>query len=220
MSSTSRGGQRLADDFYETPAESVVPLLRWLGDRLHKSFRILDPCAGRGAILRVCYEHDFGVIGMELDPDRAAVCDATYGCKNANALDKSIEWPVHDAIVTNVPFSLSDEFLERILASGKPAAVLHRMAFAAGQERSAFWKAHPAGMGVLPTRPNFTKYLRWHKGMPGRACRLDVQHTKNGKCARPQGHDGDCLTCSGDSADYAWFVWGMHLDKEWERLEP
>lgn len=64
MSSTARGGQRSPADFYETVAwgtyhlvnalvENCTSLLREPGDK--KVVRILEPCAGKGAIVRAGY---------------------------------------------------------------------------------------------------------------------------------------------------------------------
>lgn len=54
MSSTNRGGYRMADDFYATPTWAVDAVLRRL---LMPGLRILEPSAGRGAIVRALLAH-------------------------------------------------------------------------------------------------------------------------------------------------------------------
>lgn len=189
MSSTNRGAQRRADDFYETPAwvtRAIVPYLA-----LCACDTVLDPCAGRGALLRgiraqVLPGSRVEFRGLELDADRAACCLA-HGLDGVEVADALVApWPAHRVCVMNPPFSLALEFVQRALdhadASGTVAALM-RLAMLASQKRASFWRACPADVYVLPKRPSFT---------------------------------GDGRS---DSADYAWFVWGPGRGGRWRVLD-
>jgi len=165
MSATGRSDVRRADDFYATPAFCTRAIL----PRLSPFSTALDPCAGEGAILKVL---DDSVLkkrwskywGIELDHKRAMQCrQVANGCTHADALTCPNHWWLDvnepfDLIITNPPFSLAQEFIEKALASGaKEIAFLLRLNFLGSQKRAAFWKKHPCEIYVLPKRPSFTE---------------------------------------------------------------
>lgn len=218
MSSTNRGGQRLADDYYATPSfatRAIIPHLNWI-----KAKTVLDPCAGDGAILREarsCHP-EVEARGIELDPVRANKAGCHCYCMDALTTD----WGSPDITIFNPPFLLSQEFIDKALRErprGGEVAVLMRLGMLAGQERATFWRFSPADIYVLAKRPNFTEYLRYSKEAGEKPCGFAVPNTKNGTCKRPFGHEGDCLTCGGDSADYCWAVWGPGMVGRWSRLD-
>lgn len=122
---------------------------------------VLDPCAGEGAILKVCREAGYLTKGIELDPQRADECAtvASEGCLAADALADSLPW-WGDLVVTNPPYRLALEFIKSYLlwAEGKKeGAFLLRLNFLGSQKRASFFKQHPPDVYVLPKRPSFTE---------------------------------------------------------------
>jgi len=216
MSSTNRGATRERDDFYETPAwatKLVLPVLGGVAGRV-----VLDPFAGRGAILDVCTEEDAcETLAFEKDPDRARMCSArnrTVRCADTfeafSPGDFGIGGEFHavDLIVTNVPFSRALEAVKWCIATGRPTAVLLRLAFLASLERAAFHRKHPADVFVLARRPSFLtreQKKRLHEEALARWRESGVTHDKR---PTPPGTD---------SCDYAWFVWGRDGGR-WEVL--
>jgi hypothetical protein len=193
MSSTNRGAQREPDDFYETPAwatRAILPHLPWHSP---SSTVVLDPFAGRGAILDVVHRTQrANLYGIELDPGRAEACArlaevmtgdafAPQGWAPALSFSPITQW----TIITNPPYSRAQEAVERGLveigAEGTMAMLL-RLPWLASQKRAPLHRAHPADLFVLPRRPSFTG-----KGT--------------------------------DSADYAWFVWGPGRGGRWSILD-
>lgn len=67
----------MTDDlqFYPTPSAVTSALLRRIGC----PERVVDPCAGDGAILRVCQDLGIETSGVEIDPGRAAAAGVHCG---------------------------------------------------------------------------------------------------------------------------------------------
>lgn len=162
MSSTNRGGQRNADDFYRTEHHVTRGVLRHL-----TRGPILDPCCGDGAILDAAKEtwglSTMQLCGIEIDEPRGmATREKGYVCGVRDALHET-SWP-HEwrrLIITNPPFSLAEDFVRRALAEAKPVggtvAMLLRLAFLESVKRGAFHKEHPSDVYVLSKRPSFTE---------------------------------------------------------------
>lgn len=193
MSATGRGAERRADDFYETPGWCTRAILPHLlpADRCG-DMKILDPCAGTGAILREIYKsgQSYSLLdGVEIDEERARACEANgIRCGWGDALNGKILIPKGgidlDLIITNPPYSLAREFLDVCLSSGtRVVAFLLRINFLGSQDRADWHRAHPCKLYVLPRRPSFTGG-------------------------------------GTDATEYAWFVWGEgHEPGTWEILD-
>ena len=146
------------NDFFETPAwcvDLVAPHLN-----LHKARKILEPCAGNGAIIRALSRHRMGIKWGAVDirevcrnplaSTGAAVEICDYLCTGFCF--------VADLVVTNPPFSLAQEFVERALETqpGAVVAMLLRVAFLASEERSDLLRRYPPDVLIIPNRPSFT----------------------------------------------------------------
>jgi hypothetical protein len=192
MSATGLSDVRRADDFYETPAWCTKAILAEVG--AGSRHFVLDPCAGRGAILDVIWNtRRFDKVGgIEL---RLAHAEHTpirgYEIEVRDALDPERSWGKPDLIVMNPPFKLAMQFVQRALVEilprglGRPGdvAALLRLNWLGSQGRAAFHRRYPADIFVMPRRPSFT---------------------------------GDGAT---DSIDYAWFVWGEGRGNRWAVLD-
>ena len=115
------------DDLYETPVEATLALLRAEKIPTH----VWEPAAGRGAIVNVLRDHGHMVYASDLidyeQLDQLARVDflleyrAPVGC---------------DAIVTNPPYRLVDEFVRHaIKLAPKKVCFLLRLAYLEGISR-------------------------------------------------------------------------------------
>jgi hypothetical protein len=198
MSATNRGTKRKPYDFYETPAWCTEKLLPYLPHPIGKRLKILEPTAGKGAIIKVLrqrYNYMHFILGNELDannlPDLEASGVSTI--RSGNIFDftniepeqnKTIRTPMQmpracppkfDLIIGNPPYSLAQECIQHCLKhwlgyNGQLIFLL-RINFLGSKKRHTFWQNHPpAKLYVLSKRPSFTG-----KGT--------------------------------DATEYAWFVW-------------
>ena len=139
MSSTNRGAERQPHDLYPTPAPAIDALL----NVMHYSplIRFHEPCKGAGAIY-----------------DRVDCANKSY-CEISEGIDY-LQRVVHftgDLIITNPPFSLALEFLQKSLQEADTVVYLLRLNFLGSQKRKAFWQANPPShVLVLSKRPCFT----------------------------------------------------------------
>jgi len=60
-----------------------------------------------------------------------------------------------DCIITNPPYSLKDEFIERCYEHGKPFALLMPLTALEGQKRQALFKKNGISLLIPPKRINF-----------------------------------------------------------------
>lgn len=161
--STIDTGLRSDHDFYETPAWMTRALLRahpaiLLGPAIHPAIgrgpaAILEPCCGRGAIVRELQAAGALVFTNDLDRRHGAMthCDATragYWTVKAPA----VEW-----VVTNVPFNVAFPLL--VLAHGFArvgvALLLRKTFLEPTEERGAWLALHPPTRIVGLPRHNF-----------------------------------------------------------------
>lgn len=139
MSSTNRGAERQRHDLYPTPAPPIDALLSVMSIPADIEFH--EPCRGAGAIY-----------------DRIPCGHKNY-CEINEGIDYLTYQPPRmvDLIVTNPPFSLALEFLQKSLRESVTVCYLLRLNFLGSQKRKAFWQANrPSHVLVLSKRPCFT----------------------------------------------------------------
>lgn len=175
-------------DYYPTPPGAIMSLMDTLSKyHINLGDRILEPCAGDGALLKHLWHPGAEIQAYDIDEahmpqlaehvaDGDIVC---YGTKDVLTLTQK-EFDYFDAIVTNPPFSITQEILEHILElrsksiymSGTHVIILQRLGFLGSQKRHDFWNKYPPdAVWALSKRPSFTG---------------------NGT----------------DAHEYAWFIWG------------
>jgi hypothetical protein len=154
MSATNRGAVRKADDFYATPTwltEAIVPHLKRYIPK-----RILEPAAGEGAITQVL---------ARVWPDAQVVAG---DIRTGQDIRTHKYDGLFDLVITNPPFLLAVEFIQRGLplrSKGGALVLLMRLNILGGQERADFWRTHgPAkyasrrvvrhSLARAPTPPN------------------------------------------------------------------
>jgi hypothetical protein len=125
------------DDF-QTPPHGVAPLLPFL----EKTWTIWEPAAGKGNITRYLRAHGLSVVSSDI--------------KNGSAFSFLTYRPREfDCIVTNPPFSLKNEFLERAYALGKPFAFLLPLTTLESRRRQDLFRRHGVQIVLFDRRLNF-----------------------------------------------------------------
>lgn len=156
MSATGRTrGQRDVDDFYATPAWAVHRILEkafpMVEDRIGEW---LDPCAGKGAIIRAC--KDLGVsarwTACELeDSYQGDLLDCTNRVLMGDFF--RVVPARYDVAIFNPPFPLAEQFVRACLPIATHVICLQRINWAA--KRAGLFGEFPPDVWMLPDRPAF-----------------------------------------------------------------
>lgn len=142
MSATNRGGNREPQDRYCTPAYCIDKLLNWLdlSTDTGKPLKFFEPCKGEGAIYDRIPTEDKGY------------CEIREG---SDYLTTKI-WDHKDIIITNPPYSLALEFLQKSLSEADTVVYLLRLNFLGSKQRKEFWEANPPShLLTITPRPRF-----------------------------------------------------------------
>lgn len=191
MSAKGRGTASTPFDYHPTPAWPVHRLLEYLTSSTElrtetiTNLRVLEPCAGDGAIIRACKSWSKGLSqlwgwgAMEIQERfRSSLEDAT-GIENVmigNSLNFNLK-PAAELIITNPPFALARQFIDCF--SYVPVSFwLLRVGFNSTPERVPWLRKLKPNIYQLPNRPAFTL-------------------NKDGKL-------------STDASEYAWFEFGKY----------
>jgi type I restriction-modification system DNA methylase subunit len=155
MSATNRGSVRSPNDYYRTPPYCTRAILPYIVVRYGST--VLDPCCGDGAVLDAVKAYHPGITtcGIEIDAERAAT--ARHDVVVGDALD--MRWPESSVIITNPPYSLAMQFVQRALREVQQwgtVAMLLRLNWLASQKRAAWLRNNTPSVYVLPKRPSFT----------------------------------------------------------------
>lgn len=226
MSSKGRGAESVESDFYATPSWATLAILNALSNGAPdwSPRRILEPTAGKGAIVKVLRQRfpGAGIDACELDRGRAgqlhdAGADSVF---TGDFADYDPKGRTYDLIITNPPFTVAIPIIERCFPHLSPHGLnvhLLRQAILASDKRVPFWRRHAAQQNILPRRPAFAASLKC-----GEKKKCGWARIQELEAARPE----VCLGCGGkvacttsDSADYAWFVFGSGVDREWRILD-
>lgn len=160
---------RWSMDFYATPPEAVKKLL---GKEIFSKF-VLEPACGEGHISKVLKETWHDVLSSD-------IIDRGYGDTLDFLDDRNFLESWHWDIITNPPFSKSQEFVEKslwLIRFGQKVAMLLRIQFLEGVKRNAMFKKFPPK----------TIYV----------------FSRNIRCAK----NGDFEHATGNASTYCWFVW-------------
>ena len=147
-SSTMIGGEsnqhgRNAADFYATPPECTIALLDEFG-WLFEGSRIWEPACGDGAISKVLEEHRLDVISTDLH-------DRGFGMEGMNFLTSDCHC---GSIITNPPFNLAEQFIERAAEKEVPFAMLLKATYwHAAKRNDLFNRTRPLAVMAMSWRP-------------------------------------------------------------------
>lgn len=140
---TGNKAGKMADrgfDFYASPYAALPPLLVAEGRKLPR--RIWEPAAGNGALVIPLRNRGFYVQATDIHdwgcPDCAGDVDFTAIIGDQYAMQMSSGGSY--GIVTNPPFSIIEEFVERAVSFAPYVAVLARLAFLESDRRMKWWK--------------------------------------------------------------------------------
>lgn len=181
LSGTSLAGmsttrERAQDDYYATPYQATEMLL----DEVKFVGNFLEPCVGGGHIVDVIkkYYPDECVYGVDL-------VDRGYpNTLVADFLKHDFLGQKFDNVVTNPPYSLAQEFLEKsveVINDGGKIAMFLKIQFLEGAKRREMFKKYPPKyIYVFSKRQN-----PWRNGSP----------------VDEKGKPWSSTMC------FAWFVW-------------
>mgnify|MGYP003131718950 FL=1 len=165
MSSTNRGTQRNADDYYVTPHWLIEDFLAAFAENNmlvcspDENPRVLDPSAGGCEQYPMSYptvleKHGFTVESWDIREDSRA------NLTGVNFLNvPSYESRKYDMIITNPPFNQAQAFTEHALemvCEGGLVIMLQRLNWLGSQKRKPMWQKLPlAAVYVHSKRPGF-----------------------------------------------------------------
>jgi hypothetical protein len=230
MSSTSRGGVREVDDFYETQPEAAVPMIdRLRGTSLPSAPVIVEPMAGRGALVRLLREAwpKAVIIANELNEERAGELERAGAdvVLRGNMFRQGFRREVIAAAggrtphlaFTNPAFSLAQECQRDLVAWCPRVDLLQRLGWLGSQDRLPFWVQQRYDLGILAQRPSFAASLSCGK-VEGRGKQkvkrpcgwavvqyLDAPRHETCPGCRGAGIESPVNCSTSDSADYAWY---------------
>jgi hypothetical protein len=168
MSATNRGGIREDKDQYATPERCVTALLNKVF--LPTDGLWLEPCAGAGGIIKAVNAHPFnrpheGWDAVELDNKYV---DKLIEIPNTGFVEcprDFLTWTPpaiigttgkYSAIITNPPYTLAFDFIEKSLQLSDVVVMLLRLNFLGTVERYHLSKYLKPDVHVLVPRPSFT----------------------------------------------------------------
>lgn len=187
MSATNRGTKRREGDFYPTPGYVVDELLAELNlFRLAQS-AFLEPCRGDGSL----YDR--------INARYKLHAELSEGIDYLDTQFTGI-----DVIITNPPFSLAEEFLEKSLSEAPFVAYLMRLNFLGSQDRVEFWNRMPVltHLFTMGKRPAFVSVCKGSKPKNIKSCGATYPVEYTGPCSC-----GGRASPGTDSTEYAWYVW-------------
>ena len=186
MSSTSRGGVREEDDFYETMREDAIEAVERLVPYMPEAPVIFEPMAGRGALVRVLREvwPKAYIIANELNAGRAEqLRDAGADFVMVGDLFRQTLWQEmpHKAgppvlAFTNPAFKFATQCVTSLYPRIPHVKILQRTNFLHSKKRLGFWQQNKANIDLLPERPSFAASL---------ACEEHVTTTPQGNGYTP-----------------------------------
>lgn len=134
--------QGSSNDF-QTPPEALTPLLPFI----NRKWKIWEPAAGRGNLVVALSQRGYKVFGT----------DIKYRPSDEHRLDFLIGQPKWkwDMLLTNPPYSLKQQFLERCYELGKPFALLLPLTTFETEKRQKLFRQHGLEVIFLDKRINF-----------------------------------------------------------------
>lgn len=155
MSATNRGTKRNKQDFYETPIKTIK---LFLNNYQIQGNNILEPCAGNGNISKTIKQY---YPSCRLDQVEIREEEKNNLQPYGNIyIENFLNWQpkkYYDCIITNPPYSLAKEFIEKSLIIANEVIMLLRLAFLESKKRYEFWQKYPVNeLYILSQRPSFT----------------------------------------------------------------
>ena len=143
LANNSTTNARRELDFYPTPPDVTHALMRFL--KLEPCL-ILEPACGDGAMAEVLKQYGHDVVSSDIR-------HTGYGNGGIDFLETSADY---DAVITNPPFNVSEEFIRHALTQAGTVAMVLKSQYWHAKKRSMLFKEFPPAY-VLPLtwRPDF-----------------------------------------------------------------
>lgn len=142
--------KRVESDFYPTPPEATIALMNFL--QLPKDTVIWEPACGEMNMVVEMEKMGYSVYATDIQTGKDFLNDLP---------DSRFDW-----IITNPPFSLSEQFIRRCHDHNKPFALLLKSQYWHAKKRlSLFKETRPSYVLPLTWRPDFC-FKKRGKGSP------------------------------------------------------
>lgn len=144
-------------DYYPTPDNVTHALMKFLNTECSWFFdgklSIWEPACGEGAMSQVIKQYGHSVISTDIKTDYGVEIDFLYA-------DLGWEWNA-DAIITNPPFNLSQQFINIALQKARIVCMLLKSQYWHAKSRYYLFTTNPPQF-VLPLtwRPDFLEHTR------------------------------------------------------------
>lgn len=192
MSSTMRGYDRHVSDYYKTPVNKIVEFLNEFNKYeqvfMQRESEILDPCAGGKENEVMSYPTALMEIGVPKEQIK------TIDIREDSLAELKVDYLKHklnykpSAIITNPPFLLAREIIEKALNDVEDngfVIMLLRLNFFGGKKRKDLWDTYmPKYTFVHNRRMSFTDdgktdsieyaHFVWQKGFNPKFTQLKV----------------------------------------------
>ena len=180
---------RVEDDYYATPPEATKEFLDSFG--LNNCKTILEPACGEGHISKEIEKYFTSLgysVGTEVKIDSTDLVDRGYGRGDIDFLDLHEKFK-YDCIITNPPFKLAKEFIEKALTiSNKYVIMFAKIQLLEGIGRKELFEKNPP------------KYIY--------VFRNRINPLRNGNPLDEKGKPWASTMC------FAWFVWEIGFTGE------
>jgi hypothetical protein len=139
---------RSKTDFYPTPENVTIALLNYLN--LPKETVVWEPACGEGHMSKTLESLGYEVVSSDLH-------DREYGIVGIDFLETSrIDIDRSEWIITNPPFSLSEQFIRKCIEHHLPFALLLKSQYwHSSRRRKLFEEYKPKAVLPLTWRPDF-----------------------------------------------------------------
>ena len=134
-------------DSWQTPPHALDPLLPYL----KREWLIWECSAGKGNLVKALREYDFDVYASDIKNGRNFLKIP----RGKLAEEMSFIVSAYDCIVTNPPYSLKNEFLERAYALGRPFAFLMPLFTFESSKRQEMFEKHGLEVILINKRLTF-----------------------------------------------------------------
>jgi len=177
--------ERVEEDYYATPPKATMVLLERFG--LNNCSTIYEPACGEGHISKTIEEW-FKKIGSEVNLYSSDLIDRGYGDGGIDFL-KINEDKKFDCVITNPPFKLAKEFIEKSLKiSNKYVIMFAKIQLLEGIGRKELFESNP---------PRYIYVFRNR-----------INPLRNGSPVDENGKAWSSTMC------FAWFVWEIGFKGE------
>jgi len=160
------GEERQPEDFYASDPAVIPPLLKILGTEWESGGKLIyENACGQGHLSQILELYGHNVISTDL-------IDRGYGVGGIDFLQpNAFEDLPYDAIITNPPFKIALQFIEKSLKLAPIVCMLLRLQFIESEKRDKFFTENPPRyIAVFKKRILCSKDARFPEGESSAVC--------------------------------------------------